>query len=87
MNITIDIRLSVLNSGILQVEVVLGLLVEFLQFTRVVIPFLVVSESLIIHNLVTNICVTVVLADWDSHGWHFVLIMLLGGTYIPASNR
>ena len=47
---------------------------KLLKLFLVSVSFLIVGKSLVIHNLITYVGVTVVLAEWDSHSRHLVLI-------------
>ena len=50
---------------------------KLLKLLLVSVSFLIVGESLIVNNLITYVGVTVVLAEWDSHGRHLVLSHLI----------
>ena len=46
---------------------------KLVKLLLVIVSFLVVGKSLVVNNLITYVGVTVVLAEWDSHGRHLVL--------------
>jgi hypothetical protein len=66
-----------LHSGVFEFKFILNTLVKLLKLLLVSVSFLIVGESLIINNLITYVGVTVVLAEWDSHGRHLVLSHLI----------